>query len=421
MNMDNKSLLSTLCIFFLVIPQLIHGMHDSQNKKSEQKKVLFFQDIVTKRDWFAGLMLHENPELINTFKTIDPHAEPAEIIPSQPWSPLLWAAYYNNVALCKELLRLGASLNEEQLNAVKEKTNFIDPNAQKRHREIIDLLQCYQPSIFPVFSYLKQTMLNSKANDLTHILNITTISCKRPLCDELLLKKNPRWKKMKINCSQEQKNQILHIATDPRFYSELKRRSSQFYSSDKINSLRFTLIALAICIGADENAGNAQEPITVAVINEAHELTKYLIKKGTKKTIATILNFCTDAQVMELLLERGAQPQTDENNNTPFHKAARKKRMDLCKVLIGYYITQQKGLLTLLWIFKQKCFAIYKEKTFLKCYFENYTPLKDLRSLLNLKNDDGLRAYDYWPECDALDPKRCTYAYFSQRKALWET
>jgi hypothetical protein len=161
----------------------------------------------------------------------------------------------------------------------------------------------------------------------------------QPITDELLLSLNPEWKLIN-DYSQKQKNQIMHAALnypggDPEWY------------------IRRSLIALAICAGADvqSTTGYRAPAIHNAVVHSDCPCTKYLLEKNAdpschhngmmplhkakNKDIAAlliahgakvpkdILAYCSfghyQSDLMQLYIEKGIQPTPNYLNWTPLH------------------------------------------------------------------------------------------------------
>jgi ankyrin repeat protein len=128
--------------------------------------------------------------------------------------------------------------------------------------------------------------------------HITLLNGDEPITDELLLELNPEWESVKES-SQETKNRTLGWA----LANVLHGQSAQ------------TLIALAICVGADPNYRTLHEKETAlnhSLDESDYELTKYLLSKKADANQEARwgkapLQFAKTPQIATLLLDYGAE------------------------------------------------------------------------------------------------------------------
>lgn len=117
-------------------------------------------------------------------------------------------------------------------------------------------------------------------------------------------------------------------------------------------------------------------------------------------------------QKAHLLLNAGFHSRDkDQFGYTVFHYAAGYKRPQFCNLLIAQYVQKHHEFLEILWVIKQSVPWFYQQKDIRRLCFKDLSPIRKLRSILEMKDKTGKTAYDMWPN-DELNPETCSYEKF---------
>lgn len=405
-------------VFFTMHPA--HAMvHNLELSKKDPFEILL-EDICAHRNHLVGYIIRHNPSVVRQRKSAGFLTALAVAVSSE------------NKAACKELLRCGAS----------------PQYLQSENFQIQELLDLYRnPSWFEKkFTIPAQ---EECIDDTCRMFECTSYlfspNHEQAVTNQALLSVNPTWKLIKKHASQVTKDTMLKITLDDSLYGELRSRDigkADPNLKDKNGTfyLRSTLIALAVCSGANPNLElvtkkKYETVLTYSIRREFPTLTRYLLDKGAQKVSKTILTDCTDLTLAKELIARGtpipvhilehcldfsessnwrfsripaflnfylhlgAELRADEDKNTALHLAAFKKNEKACVTIVSFFIEQHHSFLTFLWCLKQKYPALYftNQRAFIKQYFGHLRPLKKLADALATSNRRGMRPYDLLP------------------------